>query len=62
VASGFGPIAGVDFADLDGDGHDDLLGVSGANNDITAYRNQGWSAPALIVGWDRKAIASGFPA
>jgi hypothetical protein len=60
VVSGFGPLTAVKFADMDGDGRADLIGFSGANSDMTAYRNQGWNAAALIVGSDRKAIASGF--
>jgi hypothetical protein len=48
------------FADIDGDGRADLIGISGPNNDLTAYRNQGWSAANLIVGWDHKPVISGF--
>jgi hypothetical protein len=60
IVSGFGPLTDVKFADIDGDGRADLIGASGVANDLTAYRNQGWGAPELIVGWDRKHIVSGF--
>ncbi|SCG57612.1 Repeat domain-containing protein [Micromonospora echinaurantiaca] len=61
LVSGFGDASRTTFADIDGDGRADLISVSGPNNDITAYRNQGWnSANGVIVGWDRKLLASGF--
>ncbi|WP_157748197.1 VCBS repeat domain-containing M23 family metallopeptidase [Micromonospora echinaurantiaca] len=61
LVSGFGDASRTTFADIDGDGRADLISVSGPNNDITAYRNQGWnSANGVIVGWDRKLLVSGF--
>jgi hypothetical protein len=61
LISGFGQLAGLKFADVDGDRRADLVGVSGPGNDITAYRNQGWDAASgIIVGWDRRTLASGF--
>jgi hypothetical protein len=60
LVSGFGDASHTAFADIDGDGRDDLIGISGANNDLTAYRNQGWNAPQVFVGNDRKTITSGF--
>jgi hypothetical protein len=29
------------------------MATSGPSNDMTAYRNHGWGAANLIVGWDR---------
>ena len=62
IASGFGPLWPLKFTDADGDRRADLIGISGPNQDMTAYRNQGWTAPNLIVGWDRQHVVSGFPA
>jgi FG-GAP-like repeat len=60
IVSGFGELAGLKFADVDGDGRADLIATTGVNNDVTAYRNQGWGAASLIVGGDRKHVVSGF--
>jgi hypothetical protein len=49
------------LADVDGDGRADLIAVSGVNNDVTAYRNQGWAAAnGVYVSWDRNHVVSGF--
>ena len=60
LAGGSSGVEQSEFADVDGDGRGDLIGISGANNDLTAYRNQGWGSPNLIVGWDRRALVAGF--
>jgi hypothetical protein len=34
--------------------------ASGQNPDLTAYRNQGWTAADAFVGSDRNYVVSGF--
>jgi hypothetical protein len=60
LVSGFGPIAPLKFVDIDGDGRADLVAASGQNPDLTAYRNQGWTAADAFVGSDRNYVVSGF--
>jgi hypothetical protein len=50
VVRGFGDATLTTFADLDGDGRADLIALSGPNQDVTAYRNQGWGAADVFVG------------
>ena len=60
TAAGFGPIDGVEFADVDGDTRADLVWANTTN--IYAYRNQGYTATAVFTGADQKVVAGGFGA
>ncbi|WP_158088637.1 FG-GAP-like repeat-containing protein [Thermoactinospora rubra] len=59
VAQGFSDPARVRFADIDGDGRDEILSIA-ANGDVTAYRNQGWAAAKVYDGPNSKLVAQGF--
>jgi FG-GAP-like repeat len=56
----FGPISAVRFADLDGDRRADLVAASVTDHTVVAYRNQGWSAPALFTAADHRVLATGY--
>ncbi|MFC7529286.1 FG-GAP-like repeat-containing protein [Actinoplanes sp. GCM10030250] len=59
VANGFHPPA-TRFADLDGDGRDEIIGIDG-NGTAGAYRNRGWGAAGgVYAGADSKVVALGF--
>ncbi|WP_420855860.1 FG-GAP repeat domain-containing protein, partial [Thermoactinospora rubra] len=59
VAQGFTDPLRTAFADLDGDGRDEIISIGG-NGDVVAYRNLGWSAPKVYDGPDSKLVAQGF--
>ncbi|MFF0309901.1 FG-GAP-like repeat-containing protein [Streptosporangium sp. NPDC004379] len=61
VASGFKDATRTTFADVDGDGRDDLVGPY-ANGDVHVYRNLGWDAATVFDGNVQKVVASGFSA
>jgi FG-GAP-like repeat len=58
VGADFGPLAGLRFADLDGDRRADLVAVT--DHKIVAYRNRGWAARPMFTPADRWVIAGGF--
>ncbi|MEV4826793.1 VCBS repeat-containing protein [Micromonospora sp. NPDC049257] len=49
----------VQFADLTGDGQDEIVAIR-PNGDVYAYRNRGWSDPKVYDGPDNRLVASGF--
>ncbi|MEV0385664.1 VCBS repeat domain-containing M23 family metallopeptidase [Nonomuraea sp. NPDC050643] len=49
----------VQFADLDGDGRDEIIRIWTDGN-VTAYRNRGWDAAKVYDGPDSKLVAQGF--
>jgi hypothetical protein len=60
VAQGFRHHAATKFGDIDGDGRDEILGIS-SNGTVTAYRNRGWDAAGgVYAGSDSKTVALGF--
>ncbi|WP_084959522.1 FG-GAP repeat domain-containing protein [Thermoactinospora rubra] len=61
VAQGFTDPVRVRFADIDGDGRDEIISIGG-NGDVIAYRNLGWSAPKVYDGPASKLVAQGFGA
>ncbi|WP_143590716.1 VCBS repeat domain-containing M23 family metallopeptidase [Thermoactinospora rubra] len=61
VAQGFTDPARTKFADLDGDGRDEILSLQ-RNGDVVAYRNLGWDAPKVYDGPASKLVAQGFAA
>ena len=60
VASGF-DVSRTRFADLNGDGRDEIITVTPEGN-VIAYRNRGWDADKVYDGSDYKQVASGFEA
>ena len=48
------------FADLDGDGRQDLITDVGSSHQLWAYRNQGYDKAEVFVSWDRRLLTSGF--
>jgi len=56
VDSAFGGPAGVYVADVDGDGHKDILGAASDDADIAWWQNDG----AYPVTWTRQTVADAF--
>jgi hypothetical protein len=62
VAQGFSNARTTKFADIDGDGFDEIITIQSSGN-VTAYRNEGGFAPSnTYVGTDNKLLGSGFAA
>jgi hypothetical protein len=60
VARGFRNFTATKFADLNGDGRAEILGIDGAGT-VVAYRNRGWDAAGgVYTGADSKVVARGF--
>ncbi len=57
LTSGFGPIGGIELADVDGDDRADLIWVH--QSTIHVYRNQGWAAAAVFTSADQRPLVSG---
>ena len=59
VAQGFTDASRVRFADIDGDGRDEILNING-NGDVYAYRNIGGWNSTTYTGTECKLVAQGF--
>ncbi|WP_371785185.1 FG-GAP-like repeat-containing protein [Streptosporangium subroseum] len=59
VAGGFTDPSRAKFADLDGDGRDEIVSFF-PDGTVHAYRNRGWNDATVYNGNDQKVVASGF--